>query len=116
MGMGLVMLEGDDYVGTATLRRPQPQSAVALYRDPQVWSLSQFCIAPSAKGKGYGKLLHTHLLNVARQAGATTLALDTAQPATALIAMYESWGYRMVGECDWRPFTNYPSVVMAQPL
>ena len=61
-------------------------------------------------------LLHTHLLNVARQAGATTLALDTAQPATALIAMYESWGYRMVGECDWRPFTNYPSVVMAQPL
>ena len=48
--------------------------------------------------------------------GATTLALDTAQPATALIAMYVSWGYRVVGECDWRPFTNYPSVVMAQPL
>lgn len=116
MGIGLVMLEGDDYVGTATLRRPQPESAVELYRDPQVWSLSQFCIAPSAKGKGYGKLLHTHMLDAARQAGATTLALDTAQPATALIAMYASWGYRVVGECDWRPFTNYPSVVMAQPL
>ena len=44
------------------------------------------------------------------------MALDTAQPATALIAMYESWGYRVVGECDWRPVTNYTSVLMARDL
>jgi len=115
-GTGLVMLEGDDYVGTITLRPPQPESAVALYRDPGVWTLSQFCIAPAAKGLGYGRRLHDHATAEARRAGATTIALDTAQPATALIAMYEAWGYRLVGECDWRPLTNYTSVVMSRPL
>ena len=40
----------------------------------------------------------------------------TAQPAMALIAMYESWGYQVVGECDWRPLTNYTSVLMAHSL
>ena len=30
--------------------------------------------------------------------------------------MYESWGYQVVGECDWRPLTNYTSVLMARSL
>lgn len=111
-GKGLVMLDGNDYVGTATLRPPQPESTVPLYREPAVWSLCQFCITPDAKGRGYGKQLHAYALDYARKAGARVMALDTAQPATALIAMYESWGYRVVGECDWRPLTNYTSVLM----
>lgn len=115
-GTGFVMLDGNRYVGTITLRPPQPESAVALYRDPSVWTLSQFCIAPAAKGLGYGRRLHDHATGVARHRGAATIALDTAQPAATLIAMYESWGYRIVGECDWRPLTNYTSVVMARPL
>jgi ribosomal protein S18 acetylase RimI-like enzyme len=115
-GTGIVMLEGDLYVGTITLRPPQPESAVALYRDPGVWTLCQFCISPAAKGLGYGRRLHDHASAIARRAGATSIALDTAQPATALIAMYEAWGYRLVGECDWRPLTNYTSVVMSRPL
>ena len=115
-GTGLVMLEAGEYVGTATLRPPQPDSTVALYRDPTVWSLSQFCITPEAKGRGYGKQLHAYATAFAKQAGARTLALDTAQPASALIAMYESWGYQVVGECDWRPLTNYTSVLMARSL
>lgn len=115
-GTGLVMLDGDRYVGTLTLRPPQPESAVALYRDPGVWTLCQFCISPAAKGLGYGRRLHDHATHVARRSGATTMALDTAQPAATLIAMYASWGYRLVGECDWRPLTNYTSVVMARPL
>lgn len=48
-GTGLVMLEAGEYVGTATLRPPQPDSTVALYRDPTVWSLCQFCITPKPK-------------------------------------------------------------------
>lgn len=115
-GTGLVMLEGSDYVGTATLRPPQPDSPVALYRDPTVWSLCQFCISPQVKGRGYGKKLHAYATEFARRAGAQVLALDTAQPAAALIAMYGSWGYQIVGECDWRPLTNYTSVLMARSL
>lgn len=84
------MLDGDDYVGTATLRPPQPESAVPLYRDRAVRSLYQFCTTPDAKGRGYGKQLHAYALDYARKAGARVMALDTAQPATALIAIYES--------------------------
>lgn len=115
-GTGLVMLEGDEYVGTITLRPPQPASPVALYRDPGVWTFCQFCISPDAKGRGYGGQLHAHATAFARQAGAQVMGLDTAQPASTLIAMYESWGYRVVGECDWRPLTNYTSVVMSRQL
>ena len=115
-GTGLVLLDGDRYVGTITLRAPQPESVVSLYRDPGVWTLCQFCVSPAARGLGYGRLLHEHACDLARAAGATTMALDTAQPATGLIAMYESWDYRQVGECDWRPLTNYTSVVMSRTL
>jgi hypothetical protein len=44
------------------------------------------------------------------------MALHTAQPATTLIAMYQSWGYEVVGTCDWRPQTNYLSVLMSKSL
>jgi hypothetical protein len=57
--------------------------------------------------------LHTHVKARAIERGARVLALDTAAPATKLIAMYERWGYRIVGAADWRPTTNYESVVMA---
>ena len=33
---GLVMLDGNDYVGTAALRLPQPESTVPLYREPEL--------------------------------------------------------------------------------
>ncbi|WP_108016433.1 GNAT family N-acetyltransferase [Acidovorax sp. CF316] len=115
-GLALVMEIEGDHAATATLRAPQPESKVALYRDSTVWSITQFCVAPRFKGLGLGKLLHGELLTRARSAGAATLALDTAEPAHALIAMYESWGYRVVGACDWRPLTNYTSVLMARPV
>lgn len=117
MGWGLIMLDvREQYVATCTVRRHQPESPVPLYRDPGVVSLSQFCVAPECKGLGLGRLLHDHALSLAKRVGAHTLALDTAAPAKALIAMYEGWGYQLAGECDWRPHTNYPSVLMVHAL
>lgn len=115
-GTGLLMLQGDEYVATLTLRPPQPNSPVALYREPDVWTFGQFCVAPAAKGRGWGRQLHDHATELACQAGAKAMALDTAEPAAALIAMYQLWGYRVVGKCDWRPLTNYTSVVMSRSL
>lgn len=111
-----VAVAEDTYTATAVLCPPQQHSPVPLYCEPGVWSLSQFCVNPAYKGQGYGKRLHQHLLEWLRAQGATTLALDTAAPATALIQRYQSWGYQIVDQCDWRPFTNYPSVVMALDL
>jgi len=115
-GTGLLALRGDDYVGTITVRPPNAESEVALYRDAHTWTFGQFAVDPAHKGSGIGRALHNAATAHARARGARRMALDTAEPAAALIAMYETWGYRIAGACDWRPHTNYPSVVMALDL
>jgi hypothetical protein len=55
-------------------------------------------------------------MSIARERGASHMALDTAAPAAGLIAMYERWGYGVVGRHDWRPVTNYLSVVMNRAI
>ncbi|GAA4421024.1 GNAT family N-acetyltransferase [Acidovorax lacteus] len=102
--------------GTITLRGPQPASDVPLYRESDVWSLTQFCIAPGHQGSGLGRWVHDRVAEVARLEGARKLALDTSEDAHGLISMYEAWGYGVVGHCDWRPLTNYRSVLMAKTL
>ncbi|WP_331344573.1 GNAT family N-acetyltransferase [Cellvibrio sp. UBA7661] len=116
MGICLVALHQDEYVGTCLFRRPQPESPVELYRSPRVWTVAQFGVLPEHKGKGIGKAIHARGLALLKQMGVATIALDTAEPAKPLIEMYKSWGYQLVGHCDWRPFTNYPSVVMSMAV
>ncbi len=115
-GSTFVLASEAELRGTITVRRPQPDSPVPTYREPRVFTLCQFCVAPSLKGQGWGRRLHQHAISYAQSAGAEAVALDTAEPATALIALYKSWGYSVVGACDWRPHTNYPSIVMAMRL
>lgn len=114
-GHGLVAEIQGDYVGTVTVKPPQLESPIALYRQPNTWSIAQFAVAPSLKGKGLGKALHEAAVAYALCNGATTMALDTAIPAKGLIAMYLAWGYEVVGEHDW-PQTNYLSLLMSLPL
>jgi GNAT superfamily N-acetyltransferase len=113
MGICLIALLNGEYIGTAVFRRPQPDSPVELFRCSSVWTLSQFSVAPKYKGQSYGKAIHSYGLQLLKNMGVSTLALDTAEPAKALIKMYQFWGYKLVGTCDWRPTTNYPSVVMS---
>jgi len=115
-GQGFVAEHHGEYVGTAIARPPQPNSPVALYREPNTWSVSQLAVAPAHKGRGLGKALHRVALCHAAKRGGTIMALDTAAPGTGLISMYQSWGYQIVGHHDWRPHTNYLSVLMSRPV
>ena len=116
-GVGFVaVLESGRFVGTITLRPPQPESPVLLYRDPSIWTFGQFAVDPGFKGQGVGRGLHDAASEHARSQGAQFMALDTAAPAEELIAMYRRWGYEVVGETDWRPHTNYVSIVMRKPV
>jgi GNAT superfamily N-acetyltransferase len=115
-GTGLIGSMDGRIVATITLRRPDPASEVEIYRDPATWKFTQFAVQPELKGKGVGRQLHEYALAYAYARGCRRMALDTAVPAEALIALYTAWGYSLVGTCDWRPFTNYPSVVMAKEL
>jgi GNAT superfamily N-acetyltransferase len=106
-------------VATVTLRGPQRAdevcSRVALYMDPGVYTFGQFGVEPAFKGRGIGRILLDAIESRARELGATQIACDTAEPAKALIAMYERRGYRTVGTVQW-DVTNYRSVVLAKPL
>ncbi len=113
-GAGFVALLNDKIVGTVTIRPPDPESKVELYRNPTTWILNQFAVIPEYAGKGIGHALHDHAVDHALRNGATCIALDTANAAEQLIAMYVKWGYAIVGACDWRPDTNYESVVLAK--
>jgi GNAT superfamily N-acetyltransferase len=115
-GIGLVATIDELPIATIALSRPDPDSKVLLLREPLTWSFGQFAVAPSHKGKGYGKLIHDHAVNTAHGLGCQVMALHTAQPALHLIQMYSAWGYTQVGTCDWRPRTNYLSVLMTQRL
>jgi GNAT superfamily N-acetyltransferase len=115
-GVAFVAMEDGCYIGIIIARPPQPSSVVKLYRDPTVWSFGQLSVAPGHKGLGLGRQLHEAALAYARSQGAKFMALDTAQPATQLIELYRRWGYEAVGTHDWRPRTNYLSVLMMRPI
>lgn len=115
-GQGLVLELEQRLVGTLTVRPPQPDSEVEIYRDAATWSLCQFAVSPECQGQGLGRTLHQGAIDYTLSQGGRRLALDTAVPATDLIAMYQRWGYAVVGKVDWRPFTNYESVVMTLEL
>ena len=115
-GYGFVGELDGNVVATVALRRPEPESKVELLREASTWTFGQFAVAPEYKGQGLGKQIHDFALAYAAERGCTRMALHTAQPATALIAMYRSWGYELAGTCDWRPHTNYLSVLMCKKI
>lgn len=115
-GHGLIAEIDSEVVGTLLVRPPQPDSEVPQFRDPFTWTLAQFAVSPVFQGRGVGRKLHQAALAHVKSNGGRTLALDTAAPAADLIEMYLRWGYSVVGECDWRPQTNYLSVVMSRPI
>ncbi len=115
-GIGIIGLVLGRVVATITLRKSNEASEVELYRDPTTWTFGQFAVHPDFKGMGVGKQLHDFALDYAYARGCRRIALDTAAQAEALISLYRAWGYSIVGTCDWRPLTNYQSVVMAKQL
>ena len=79
-------------------------------------SFGQFAVDPLCRGRGLGDILLGEAQRTAKEIGCAELALDTAQPATSLIAYYEARGFRIVGRADWRPTTNYESWIMSKRL
>ena len=103
-------------MATVTLVAPGQGRGCPLYAEPTVSKFGQLAVDPALKGRGFGNALMDTIERRAREMGAATLALDTAEGARGLIAMYEARGYRKVGTVDWRPDTNYLSVLLSLEL
>lgn len=107
---------GGRVVATVTLQPPGAGRGPGLYRRPDVAKVQQFGVDPDHQRHGIGTQLMEHVEARARELGAARIALDTSEHAEHLIRWYESRGYRQVGRYDWRPHTNYLSVLLSREL
>lgn len=100
-------------VGTITFRPAEVTGGCDWYDRPDVASLQQLGVDPAWRGRGLGRVLADLAEQRAAQTGAVEIALDTAEPAKHLIAMYMRWGYRPVALTRWQS-VNYQSVVLSK--
>ncbi|MBU8544134.1 MULTISPECIES: GNAT family N-acetyltransferase [Roseomonadaceae] len=102
-------------VGTI-LFKPADRTAGSPWLDrPEVASLGQFAVAPEWQGTGLGARLLDLAERRAAETGAKEIALDTAEPAEHLVALYRRRGYRFIEHTQWS-HTNYRSVIMSKPV
>ena len=109
-------------VGTVAIRGPKPPGEAyigdpppPLYTTPGTAILSQLGVHPDCRGLGLGERLMDAAEDWALRQGFNQLALDTAEPASALRRRYERRGYVTVGEVRWQGKT-YASVLMCKAL
>lgn len=119
---GFVAEAGGRLVGTIAVRGPKPpdEAYIAdppppLYTTPGTAILSQLGVHPDWRGRQLAERLIDRAEAWAAAQGLCQIALDTAEPATALRARYARRGYAEVGVVQWQGKT-YRSVLMCKPL
>ena len=114
-GQCFVALAEGVICGTIVFKDPMQTSGCPWYDRPDVASVGQFAVEPALQGQGLGRRLMMLAEERALTSGARELALDTAEPATHLIAWYARLGYRHIEYADWG-HTNYRSVIMSKAV
>ncbi len=102
-------------LGTIVVKDASQTRGCPWYDRPDVASIGQFGVEPGLQGKGLGRRLMAMAEELALASGAREIALDTAEPATHLVAWYKRLGYRHIEYAQWS-HTNYRSVIMSKPL
>lgn len=110
----LAFLDGK-LAGTISMDFTKPDSPCEYYRRPRLAHFGQFAVKPAFQGRGIARKLLQHVELRAGELGFSEIALDTAEGALELIAMYQRHGYVVVSSTRWAS-TNYRSVVMAKEL
>lgn len=108
-------------VGTVTVCGPYDLAAapwaagIAAFRDRDTAHFHQFAVDPGQQRQGIGRHLVAACERWARERGYKRMALETAEPATELRALYERLGYVPVAQVQWED-RSYRSVVMEKAL
>jgi GNAT superfamily N-acetyltransferase len=99
----------------STALREEACDGAAWLKQPGIAHFGQFAVDPDLQGQGIGGRLMDTVEAQAKSLHATEIALDTAEPATHLVALYASRGYRFVGYAQW-PGKTYRSVILSKRL
>ena len=59
--------------------------------------LDRMVVHPGHRGKGIGKILTQHIIDLARERGASKVWLDTTPALESAVRLYESMGFKEVG-------------------
>jgi GNAT superfamily N-acetyltransferase len=113
-----VVEDDGELVGTATVSLPPSRGLQALSehaRAPRRAWLNQLAVAPDRRRRGIAARLWALGRQWAREAGATSIGVDTAVPAAHLVRLYASWGFEHHEVVRWAGKT-YDSAVMVRPL
>jgi GNAT superfamily N-acetyltransferase len=102
-------------VGTIVVQPTHATNDCAYFTRQGVAAVHQFGVEPSAQGQGVGRSLLAACEAWATERGYHELAMDTAEPATHLVALYTGLGYRHVDIVQW-PGKVYRSVVLSKTL
>lgn len=87
----LVAEDDGAVIGYAYSTAFRPRAAYARTRETSIY------LAPTATGRGVGRLAYSHLLSLLRTDGIHTAVAVVAQPNPASNALHESLGYEPVG-------------------
>lgn len=109
--VGTVAVRGPKPAGEAYIADPPPP----LYKTAGTAILSQLGVHPDWRGQRVAERLIDTAESWAAAQGLHQIALDTAEPASALRSRYARRGYAEVGVVQWQGKT-YRSVLMCKPL
>jgi GNAT superfamily N-acetyltransferase len=114
-GICFVAVELKEILGTILVEPPNLNNTCPHFARPCVATAHQFGVAPARQGAGVGSRLLVHAESWATENGCSELALDTAEPAHHLVALYVRRGYKRIGFVQWDG-KRYRSVVMSKRL
>lgn len=111
----VVVDASDKLLGTLVVQPTYAANECEYFTRSGVAAVHQFAVDPARQGAGIGRMLLQQAEQWARESGHTELAMDTAEQASHLIALYAGLGYSQVGWVQW-PGKLYRSVVLSKRL
>ena len=114
-GTCFVAHDAAELIGTVLVHPTYTTNHCEYFTRPGVACAHQFAVDPGRRSQGIGRLLLHRAEQWAAERGFSELAMDTAEPATHLVALYNRLGYHHVGQVQW-PGKVYRSVVLSKRL